>query len=94
MVGALGCALFDRHFAFAPVWPAHGWLIMLALVSQVFGWMLIATALPRLPAVETSVLLLGQPVLLGDLGRRCSSTSGCHRCNGPARRSCSPASCR
>lgn len=62
VVGALGCALFDRHFALAPVWPAHGWLIMLALVSQVFGWMLIATALPRLPAVETSVLLLGQPV--------------------------------
>ena len=62
VVGALGLALFDRHFAFAPVWPAHGWLIMLALVSQVFGWMLIAAALPRLPAVETSVLLLGQPV--------------------------------
>ena len=26
------------------------------------GWLLIAAALPRLPAVETSVLLLGQPV--------------------------------
>ena len=63
IVGALGCSLFDRHFALAPVWPAHGWLIMLALVSQVWGWMLIAIALPRLPALETSVLLLGQPAL-------------------------------
>ena len=26
------------------------------------GWLLIGTALPKLPAVETSVLLLGQPV--------------------------------
>ena len=31
-------------------------------ISQVIGWLFIATALPRLPAVETSVLLLVQPV--------------------------------
>jgi drug/metabolite transporter (DMT)-like permease len=36
--------------------------VTLALVSQVAGWLLIATALPRLPAVETSVLLPVQPV--------------------------------
>ena len=35
---------------------------MLAVGSQVIGWMLIAAALPNLPAVETSMLLLGQPV--------------------------------
>ena len=39
------------------------WLISLALVSQVMGWLFIATALPRLPAVETSVLLLVQPAV-------------------------------
>jgi drug/metabolite transporter (DMT)-like permease len=43
-------------------WPAHGWLIALAMGSQVVGWLLIAYALPRLPAVETSVLLLLQPM--------------------------------
>jgi drug/metabolite transporter (DMT)-like permease len=29
----------------------------------VFGWLLIAGALPRLPALETSVMLLVQPAL-------------------------------
>jgi len=60
--GALLCAPFDRGFSFAPTWPAHGWLLALALVAQVIGWLCIATALPRLPPVETSVLLLVQPV--------------------------------
>ena len=27
---------------FAPSWPAHGWLVTLALTSQVLGWLLIA----------------------------------------------------
>lgn len=43
-------------------WPAHGWLLALALGSQVVGWLLISYALPRLPAVETSILLLLQPM--------------------------------
>src|SRR3954469_13451443 len=47
---------------FAPSWPAHGWLILLALSSQVVGWLLISTALPRLPAALTSVLITIQPV--------------------------------
>jgi drug/metabolite transporter (DMT)-like permease len=38
-------------------------LIALALGSQVVGWMLIAIVLPRVPALETSVLLMAQPVL-------------------------------
>jgi drug/metabolite transporter (DMT)-like permease len=61
-VGALLCAPFDPAFAFGLSWPAHGWLVLLALVSQVIGWLLIAPALPRLPALETSILLLVQPV--------------------------------
>lgn len=43
-------------------WPAHGWLLAVALGSQVVGWLLIAYALPRLPALETSILLLLQPM--------------------------------
>ena len=46
----------------APSWPAHGWLLTLALTSQVLGWLLIAIALPRLPASLTSVVLTVQPV--------------------------------
>jgi drug/metabolite transporter (DMT)-like permease len=46
----------------APSWPAHGWLLLLALSSQVVGWLLISVSLPRLPAALTSVLLTIQPV--------------------------------
>ena len=45
-----------------PTWPAHGWLLLLALTSQVLGWMLITVSLPRLPAALTSVTLTIQPV--------------------------------
>jgi len=61
-VGALLSAGFDHQFTLAVSPQAHVWLAALALVSQVVGWLCIATALPRLPAVETSVLLLVQPV--------------------------------
>ena len=45
-----------------PSWPAHGWLVLLALSSQVLGWLLISVSLPRVPAALTSVILLLQPV--------------------------------
>jgi drug/metabolite transporter (DMT)-like permease len=45
-----------------PTWPSAGWLITLALTSQVIGWLLIAVSLPRLPAALTSILLMIQPV--------------------------------
>lgn len=45
-----------------PSWPAHGWLVLLALSSQVVGWLLISFSLPRLPAALTSVLITIQPV--------------------------------
>ena len=54
----------------APAWPSAAWLVILALGSQVFGWLLISTSLPRLPAALTSVILTVQPVgsvLLGVL---------------------------
>ncbi len=56
LVGAAGGGL-DLAWS----WPAHGWLLALAHGSQVAGWLLIAYALPRLPAVESSILLLLQP---------------------------------
>ena len=46
-----------------PTWPGHGWLIVLAMLCQVAGWLAIAHALPRLPAAHTSFAILLQPVL-------------------------------
>ena len=46
-----------------PTWPGHGWLIVLAMLCQVAGWLAIAYALPRLPAAHTSFAVLLQPVL-------------------------------
>ena len=62
-VGSLLAGVADPDFSFALSWPEHGWLLALALVAQVVGWLLIASALPRVPALETSVLLLIQPML-------------------------------
>jgi drug/metabolite transporter (DMT)-like permease len=48
---------------FDPSWPAHGWLFLVALTSQVAGYGLVNVSLPRLPAVLTSILLLLQPAM-------------------------------
>ena len=45
-----------------PGWTSLAWLLLLALTSQVLGWLLIAFSLPRLPAAVSSVLLTLQPV--------------------------------
>ncbi len=45
-----------------PLWPSLGWLIVLGLVSQVAGWLLITSSLPRLPAAVSSLMLVLQPV--------------------------------
>ena len=47
----------------APSWAATAWLILLALTSQVVGWLLISFSLPRVPAAVTSVVLTLQPVM-------------------------------
>jgi drug/metabolite transporter (DMT)-like permease len=59
-----GLVLGDAHLV--PSWPSAGWLALLALSSQVVGWLLIGSSLPRLPAALTSVLLTLQP--LGSVG--------------------------
>jgi drug/metabolite transporter (DMT)-like permease len=68
----VGLVLGDVHLV--PTWPSAGWLVALALGSQVLGWLLISASLPRLPAATASVLLTVQPagavalaaVLLGE----------------------------
>jgi drug/metabolite transporter (DMT)-like permease len=45
-----------------PGWAPMAWLVVLALSSQVLGWLLISMSLGRLPAALGSVLLLVQPV--------------------------------
>jgi drug/metabolite transporter (DMT)-like permease len=59
-IAAAGAVLGELRLG--PSWPAHGWLAVLALTSQVLGWLLITSSLPRLPAALTSVLLTIQPV--------------------------------
>jgi drug/metabolite transporter (DMT)-like permease len=63
VVGTAAFGVFDPGFSLIPSWPAHGWLIALALTSQVVGWLLISYALPRVAALETSVQMLVQPIL-------------------------------
>jgi len=48
---------------FQPTLPVHGWLLLLAILSQVIGWLAIAYSLPRLPAAYTSFAILLQPTL-------------------------------
>lgn len=65
LVSALAAAAyapFAGDAQWAPRWPEHGWLLALALSSQVAGWLLISRSLPRLPAAVTSIVLLLQPV--------------------------------
>ena len=66
LVSAVAAALAGAAYGavdLAPHWPSHGWLALLAISSQVMGWMLISISLPRLPAALTSVILLIQPVM-------------------------------
>jgi drug/metabolite transporter (DMT)-like permease len=65
LASAVGCAAIGAvvgDLDLTPSWSALGWLLLLALSSQVLGWLLISTSLPRLPAVTTSILLTFQPV--------------------------------
>jgi drug/metabolite transporter (DMT)-like permease len=61
-----GIAVGDIDWMPAP--ESQAWLVLLALSSQVLGWLLISVSLPRLPAVLTSILLMLQPVSTVFLG--------------------------
>ena len=58
--GIAGIVIGDIDWV--PDLEAQFWLVLLALSSQVLGWLLISISLPRLPAVLTSILLMLQPV--------------------------------
>jgi drug/metabolite transporter (DMT)-like permease len=58
--GLGGVAVGDIDWV--PGLESQAWLLILALSSQVVGWLLISVSLPRLPAVLTSILLMLQPV--------------------------------
>lgn len=60
-LASLVVGLVGGGLALHPIWPALGWLTMLALISQVAGWLLITSCLPRLPAAVGSLMLLLQP---------------------------------
>jgi drug/metabolite transporter (DMT)-like permease len=64
--GIAGVAIGDMDWV--PDLEAQAWLVLLALSSQVLGWLLISVSLPRLPAVLTSILLMLQPVSTVFLG--------------------------
>jgi drug/metabolite transporter (DMT)-like permease len=55
----LGLVLGDLRLG--PPWPALGWIVLLALSSQVVGWLLITVSMPRLAAGTIGALLLIQP---------------------------------
>ena len=64
MLVAAGVAgIISSGLDLQPSWPAHGWLLALALGAQVVGWLMIGYALPRIPAVETATIILLQPAL-------------------------------
>jgi drug/metabolite transporter (DMT)-like permease len=60
---ALVAGLVVGDIDLLPSMPMHAWLLLLALTAQVGGQVMIAVALPRLPAAVTSLTLLIQPVL-------------------------------
>ena len=54
-------SIYVEPIDFEPKFPTHGWLLALAFLSQVTGWLAIAYSLPRLPAAYTSFAILLQP---------------------------------
>ena len=60
-VVAIAAGLVVGDADLVPSWPAHAWLLTLALTSQVLGWLLITVSLPRLPAA----LIQGQRDFFG-----------------------------
>jgi drug/metabolite transporter (DMT)-like permease len=60
-VGALLVGLTFGGLQLTITFRSLGWLLALALVSGIVGWLLITRSLPRLPASVSSLLLLLEP---------------------------------
>jgi drug/metabolite transporter (DMT)-like permease len=63
MVFIVPIGLVLGNLDWTPPLEATLWLMVLALSSQVVGWLLISISLARLPTALTSVLLTLQPLL-------------------------------
>lgn len=63
MVFIVPIGLVLGNLDWTPPLEATLWLLLLALSSQVVGWLLISISLARLPTALTSVLLTFQPLL-------------------------------
>ncbi len=63
VLGSIAVGLVDSDLDLTPHFPSHYYLLGLALASQVIGWLIMSRVLARLPVLQTSVLLLLQPVL-------------------------------
>jgi drug/metabolite transporter (DMT)-like permease len=61
VAGAAGLAIGDLDLT--PGLASLAWLAVLGVTSQSIGYLSISLALPRLPAVVTSIILLTQPVV-------------------------------
>jgi drug/metabolite transporter (DMT)-like permease len=61
VAGAVGMVMGDLDLAPPPA--SLAWLAVLGVTSQSVGYLCISLALPRLPAVVTSIILLVQPPL-------------------------------
>jgi drug/metabolite transporter (DMT)-like permease len=61
VAGVAGLVMGDLDLA--PRLASLGWLAVLGVTSQSIGYLCISLALPRLPAVVTSIILLVQPPL-------------------------------
>ena len=62
---AIGTILVSAGGTLLPpdLWPGVGYLVLLALMSQVLGYPLINASIPHLPSVVGSVLLFVQPLM-------------------------------
>jgi drug/metabolite transporter (DMT)-like permease len=63
---ALVCAMVGASLGTLDLTPGLSsifWLILLALSAQGAGYLFISYSLPRLPAAQTSIILLAQPVI-------------------------------
>jgi drug/metabolite transporter (DMT)-like permease len=61
VASAVAALALNEYRLGTPAWPALGWLLLLAMTSQVIGWLLITVSMPRLPAGMIGALLLVQP---------------------------------
>lgn len=62
VIVAVGAGLVVGDARLVPSWPSAGWLVTLALTSQVLGWLLIGVSLRRVSAATTSLTLMLQPI--------------------------------